>query len=173
MSKAKRKEILVELKELSKQLNFLKEDIAYKIKLFIRESGLTKQAWCLKYKINYDLFEEDLMNENIDSLKKYLDLIISGKPEILTKNIGIKRAKIGLSRLIGSIKKDDANRLWADISYYILMNHKNIQTFCEDMISKGFKVKYSTFRTDKYNRTLKSAQKYAQIIMDYTQSELT
>lgn len=167
MSKSRRKEILVELKELRKQFDFLKEDIAYKIKLFIRESDLTKKAWCLKYKISYDIFEEDLMSENIDNLKKYLDLIISGKPDIFTQNLDAKKNQIGLSRLVGSLKKKDVNRLWADISYYILMNHKNIQTFCQDMIEKGFKVKYSTFRTDKYNRNLKSAEKYAQIIMDY------
>jgi len=179
MSKKSRKKILFDLKEirnkveeLEKEMKVVGEDFAYNLKLYIRELGLERRQWCEKYNIPIDLFEEDLKNENIPNLKKYLEILLTGKNGNLDSSLYLNSANninnmIGVNSIVKAMESKDNEKLWAVISYYILMNHKNIQKFCNDMSEKGFNVKYSTFRTDKYNKGLHSAVKYANIILEF------
>ncbi|PID26920.1 MAG: hypothetical protein CR982_07680 [Candidatus Cloacimonadota bacterium] len=162
------KEISTKVSELDKELTILAEDLAYRIKLFIRESSLSREDWCKKHDIDIETFDEDLAKENIFSLKKYLDLILGNKPEVKSLFTSIDKSKSipGLSRVVKALKENDAEKIWNAISYYILMNHKNIQKYCEDYSKSGFNIKYSTFRTDKYNKALNTAKKYASMIVE-------
>ncbi|MBN1970855.1 MAG: hypothetical protein JXR48_19040 [Candidatus Delongbacteria bacterium] len=175
MSKEGRQQLLKELAgissridELERELKVISEDLSYKIKLYIRESGVERDEWCKNNEIDPEVFEEDLIKENIVNLKKYLDLISGKKTNIksLFSSIEESSAVPGLRRVRKAYKDEDADKLWSSISYYILMNHKNIQSFCEYYSDKGFNVKYSTFRTDKYNKGLNTARKYAAMIIE-------
>ncbi len=42
---------------------------------------------------------------------------------------------------VQSLKDEDPEKVWNAISYYILMNHKNIQQFCKDYSETGFNIK--------------------------------
>ncbi len=182
MSKQKRKEILKELQtlltdveDLHKKEKVLAEDLSYKLKLYIRELGIDREEWCNKNGISPELMEEDLVNENLNNLSSYLEIVITGKSSKVIRSISKishdtssdETEKLGLSRIKKSLTLNDPEKLWNAISYYILMNHKNIQKFCSDLSEKNFTLKYSTFRTDKYNKGLNSAVKYAKIILEF------
>ena len=182
MSKQKRKEILKDLQilfeeveSLNKKEKVLAEDLSYKIKLYIRELGIERDVWCTKNNISPKQMEEDLANENLSNLSSYLELLLTGKSSKIIRSISQishdpyseESEKLGLSRIKKSLTLNDSEKLWNAISYYILMNHKNIQQFCSDLSEKNFTLKYSTFRTDKYNKGLNSAVKYAKIILEF------
>ena len=184
MSKQKRKEVLKDLQSifeevetLHKREKVLAEDLSYKLKLYIRELGVEREEWCENNGISPEIMEEDLANENLSNLSSYLEIVLTGKSSKIIRSISQinhdtssdENEKLGLSRIVKSLKINDAEKLWNAISYYILMNHKNIQQFCNDVSQNNFTLKYSTFRTDKYNKGLNSAVKYAKIILDFNE----
>ncbi len=181
MSKNERKKVLADLTSLNDKINefedklkIIGEDLAYMIKKYIRSLDLERKEWCEQNKINHDTFEKELAEENIISLKPYLSLILTGKLKssfLENKFEAINSKAIGLNKIFRSMETNDSEKIWTAISNYILMNYKNIQNFCISMTDKGYNVKYSTFRTDKYNKGLNTALKYARIIIDINKND--
>ena len=184
MSKQKRKEVLKDLQSLFDETEILHkkeivlaEDLSYKLKLYIRELGIDREEWCSKNGLSFEVMEEDLANENLKNLSSYIEVILTGKSSKVIRSTSKithdtsseEYEKLGLSRIKKSLSLNDPEKLWNAISYYILMNHKNIQQFCNDLSEKNFTLKYSTFRTDKYNKGLNSAVKYAKIILEFNE----
>lgn len=173
----KREEFLPILKELyqkadklDREIKEFGEDIAYNIKLYFRSSDIDPSKWCSENNIRYQTFKADLKSENFPKMKEYLYAILNpGKKKFsVFSEIEIEENnRIGVNNIIKALNAKSAHKLWAAISYYILMNHKNIRTFCKNFEGKKFNVKYSTFRTDKYNKGLNTAVKYANMILEY------
>ena len=164
------KELYNKIEDLSKIIKENSEDIAYNIKLYFRKVDIDPEKWCRENDLSYENYNNDLKNENFYKLKEYLHLILYKKKKKFSiyNEIEIEDSnKIGVNNVIKSLNSKDTHKLWASISYYILMNHKNIRTFCKNFEENNFNVKYTTFRTDKYNKGINTAIKYANMILEY------
>lgn len=151
-----------------KRLKEISEDIAYQIKLYIRDTGLTREEWCKKNGTDYTDFENVLVSEDFAKLSLLLEIILGKKNTLDLSNSSTNSA---LTRITKAYKEQDPEKMWAAISYYILTNFKKIQTFTEKFTEAGFEIKYSTFRTDKYNKTLQTAEKYIALIQAYEENK--
>jgi len=160
--------------DLSKVIKENSEDLAYNLKLYFRSVDIEPSQWCKENDISYETYKNDIKNEDFFKLKEYLYLILFNKKKKFSifNEIEIEDSnKIGINNIIKALNLKDTHKLWASISYYILMNHKNIRTFCKNFEEKNFNVKYSTFRTDKYNQGINTAIKYANMILEYAKRE--
>ena len=163
-------ELYNRVEDLSKVIKENGEDIAYNIKLYFRNIEVDPSQWCRENDLSYEAYKNDMKNEDFFKLKEYLYLILYKKKKkfSISNDIEIEDSnKIGVNNIIKALNSKDTHKLWASISYYILMNHKDIRTFCKNFEEKNFNVKYSTFRTDKYNKGINTAIKYANMILEY------
>ncbi|MBU1536753.1 hypothetical protein KKF84_15620 [Myxococcota bacterium] len=163
------KGLMERVKELESAQKSLAEDLAYHIKLYLRGTGTTREEWCERMGLDRNDLDAALHEESYFSLARYAQIILGGRvtPMVIPQAPGLNDSP--LMRLRRSVLTEDAQRVWASISYYILVNHKNTKSFCDTLTEAGLEIKYSTFRTDKHHCKLSTALKYIGLIEEFHQ----
>ncbi len=168
-AQARLEELLDRAADLDRARAALSEDLAYQIKLFVRSTGFAREEWCSERGVDAVTFEEALSTEEYEPLKQYAGLILNRKviPQANQRPGSEAGSFNTLTRLRRALETQDPERIWASISFYILVEHKNIIGFCDALAAAGLDVKYSTFRTDKHHKKLATALKYAALIEEF------
>ena len=144
------------------------------LKQYLQQRGLTATTWCRQAGQSSEELQFALDREDAEALQPFLQAALEESPPPFPARPRESRHHlddVARHRLLKAVTAEDAETVWSAVNYTVRIRFKTIQQFCDALSQNGFAVKYHSFRTEKYNRKLGPALKYANYLLEYLDND--